>query len=90
MIKYYLMMIKIPFCDLRKKINELSEENAKLNYEKANNPKAEARQEEVLKKISDYNNAKQIFEEFDRIFRIDVQEIIPYLKQKMEYLSNDD
>lgn len=53
-LRHCLMMVKIPFDDLRKKINELSEENNKLNYEKANNPKAEIRQEELLKNLANY------------------------------------
>lgn len=82
------MIVMIPFNDLKKTINELEEESNKINIEKQNNPNASARQDYILRKIADYNNAYNLYEYLYINYRIDAQEIIPYLKQKMEYLSH--
>lgn len=87
-LKRCLMVVMIPFNDLKKTINELEEENNKINIEKQNNPNASARQDYILRKIADYNNAYNLYEYLYINYRIDAQEIIPYLKQKMEYLSH--
>lgn len=88
-LKHCLMMVMIPFKDLCKKINDLGEENTKLNQERQTNPNVAIRQDEIQKELTDYHNVYQLHNDLDCRFRIDVQAIIPYLKQKMEYLSND-
>lgn len=87
-LKHCLMMVMIPFNDLHKIINELKEENNKLNSERQNNPNAAIRQSEINKKLKDYTGAYELLKDLDIKFRIDAQGIIPYLKRKMEYLSH--
>jgi len=89
-LKHCLMLVMIPFNDLHKTISELENENTRLNHEKQSNPAAAMRQEEIIKKLKDYHNVYQMHDDLDRRFRIDARGIIPYLKQKMEYLSKTD
>lgn len=89
-LKHCLMMAMIPFNDLCKKINELKEKNTQLNIEKQTNPNAPITQDEILKELTDYHKVYQLHDDLDSRFGIDAQRIIPYLKQKMEYLSNDE
>ncbi len=88
-LKHCLMMVMIPFSELNKKKNELENENTRLNYEKQSNSDAAMRQEDVIKKLTDYHRVYQLHNMLDNKYNIDAREIIPYLKQKLEYLSND-
>lgn len=88
-LKHCLMMVMIPFNDLLKKIHVLKEEITKLNHERQNDSYASIRQEEFQKELSDYQDVYQLHDKLDRRFRINTQEIIPLLKQKMEYLSHN-